>query len=109
MVYMCLGVFFLIVFGFELAYTEVWLEDEDEDNIEGHPVRFNNSILIPVVCACYEFILSYNIFKVLIPYWAQIFVYTTKFVPFLNLYNIYKVFYCLVFLENQEESKGLKE
>lgn len=48
MVYMCLGVFFLIVFGFELAYTEVWLEDEDEDNIEGHPVRFNNSILIPV-------------------------------------------------------------
>nr|CAD7568260.1 unnamed protein product [Timema californicum] len=49
MVYMVLGVFFLIVFGFELAYTEVWLNSDQEEELEGHSVRFNNSVLIRVV------------------------------------------------------------
>ncbi|PSN56799.1 putative palmitoyltransferase ZDHHC16 [Blattella germanica] len=48
MAYMCLGVLFLIIFGFQLAYNEVWLgiddEEEDDDSlIEGHPVRLNSS------------------------------------------------------------------
>ncbi|XP_066991490.2 palmitoyltransferase ZDHHC16A isoform X2 [Anabrus simplex] len=47
MVYMCFGVLFLMIFGVQLAYNEVWLADED-DVLEGHPVRFNNSILIPM-------------------------------------------------------------
>nr|CAD7200079.1 unnamed protein product [Timema douglasi] len=48
MVYMVLGVFFLMVFGFELAYTEVWLNSDQEEELEGHSVRFNNSVLIRV-------------------------------------------------------------
>nr|CAD7397412.1 unnamed protein product [Timema cristinae] len=49
MVYMVLGVFFLMVFGFELAYTEVWMNSDQEEELEGHSVRFNNSVLIRVV------------------------------------------------------------
>jgi len=54
MAYMCLGVLFLIIFGFQLAYNEVWvgveeIDEDDESLIEGHPVHFNNSVLIPVV------------------------------------------------------------
>jgi hypothetical protein len=52
MAFMCFGVLFLIIFGFQLAYNEVWIEVDDKDDeslIEGHPVHFNNSVLIPVV------------------------------------------------------------
>jgi hypothetical protein len=54
MAYMCWGVLFLIIFGFELAYNEVWIgvdeiDEDDESLIEGHPVHFNNSVLIPMV------------------------------------------------------------
>ncbi|KAJ8880297.1 hypothetical protein PR048_016763 [Dryococelus australis] len=53
MVFMVLGVLFLIVFGVELAYYEVWLDPADvssdeDDYLEGHPVRFNNSAIILV-------------------------------------------------------------
>ncbi|XP_033606340.1 palmitoyltransferase ZDHHC16 isoform X2 [Cryptotermes secundus] len=53
MAYMCLGVLFLIIFGFQLAYNEVWvgvdeIDEDDESLIEGHPVRINNSVLIPM-------------------------------------------------------------
>ncbi|XP_049827649.1 palmitoyltransferase ZDHHC16B [Schistocerca gregaria] len=50
MVFTCLGVLFVIVFGFQLAYSEIWLEPDDgeEEELEGHPVRFNNSVWIPV-------------------------------------------------------------
>jgi hypothetical protein len=62
MAYMCLGVLFLIIFGFQLAYNEVWIgieeiDEDDESLIEGHPVSFNNSDLIPVVSQ--NFIKSY--------------------------------------------------
>ncbi|XP_046387169.1 palmitoyltransferase ZDHHC16A isoform X1 [Ischnura elegans] len=56
MVYMCLGVIFLIIFGFEIAYVEVWLDGEEyedgdvkEEEIIGHPVRIHNSVIIPVM------------------------------------------------------------
>ncbi|XP_049812483.1 palmitoyltransferase ZDHHC16B isoform X3 [Schistocerca nitens] len=50
MVFTCLGVLFVIIFGFQLAYSEIWLEPDDgeEEELEGHPVRFNNSVWIPV-------------------------------------------------------------
>ncbi|XP_073997906.1 palmitoyltransferase ZDHHC16A isoform X1 [Rhodnius prolixus] len=52
MVFIALSTLFLMVFGFDIAYTEVWLQnidEDDDDNIFGHPVRFNNnSEIIPV-------------------------------------------------------------
>lgn len=48
---MTLGVFFIIVFGVELAYEAVWLGkslDGDDEELIGHPVRFNNSLMIAV-------------------------------------------------------------
>ncbi|GFG33078.1 hypothetical protein Cfor_12103 [Coptotermes formosanus] len=56
MAYMCLGVLFLIIFGFHLAYNEVWIgieeiDEDDESLIEGHPVHFNNSGLIPLMAS----------------------------------------------------------
>ncbi|KAL1492831.1 hypothetical protein ABEB36_011013 [Hypothenemus hampei] len=51
MVYMVLGVFFLILCGWDIAYTALYLEmDSDEDDeIEGHTVKINKTgALIPV-------------------------------------------------------------
>ncbi|KAK7868875.1 hypothetical protein R5R35_014198 [Gryllus longicercus] len=48
MVYVVAGVLFLMVFGVQLAYEEVWLAEEEEPPIEGHPVRVNDTMLIPV-------------------------------------------------------------
>jgi palmitoyltransferase len=41
------GIVFLILFGVQLAYEEFFLPSELE--IDGHPVRINNSEIIPVV------------------------------------------------------------
>lgn len=52
MVYMVVGVLFVIICGFDLAYTAILLapEDLDEPELEGHPVKFNKTgALIPVV------------------------------------------------------------
>lgn len=52
MIYMVIGVTFLIIFGFDLAYEALWLGPVDGDDLEleGHPVKFNKSgALIPVV------------------------------------------------------------
>lgn len=52
MAYMVAGVFFIILCGFDLAYTELWLHTDLEPEPEGHPVKFNRSgALIPVVLA----------------------------------------------------------
>ncbi|GLV39373.1 uncharacterized protein CBL_13250 [Carabus blaptoides fortunei] len=51
MVYMVIGVAFVIIFGFDLAYEALWLApiDGDDLELEGHPVKFNKSgALIPV-------------------------------------------------------------
>lgn len=53
MVYMVLGVFFIIVFGVQLFYEVVYLgksldSEDGEEELIGHPVRFNNSIMIAV-------------------------------------------------------------
>lgn len=55
MAYMTVGVLFIIVFGVEIAYYSVYLDksldnySDDEEELIGHPVRFNDSVLIPIV------------------------------------------------------------
>ncbi|XP_017771905.1 PREDICTED: probable palmitoyltransferase ZDHHC16 isoform X2 [Nicrophorus vespilloides] len=47
MAYMVVGVLFLIIFGAELAYNELWLVHVDPE-LEGHPVKINQTgALIP--------------------------------------------------------------
>lgn len=51
MVFMVVGTLFLIIFGFDLAYQEIWLTPDysDEPELEGHPVKFNKTgAMIPV-------------------------------------------------------------
>lgn len=45
MVYMVTGVCFLIIFGAEFAYEEIWLgpDELEEPELEGHPVKFNKT------------------------------------------------------------------
>ncbi|KAK4871703.1 hypothetical protein RN001_015827 [Aquatica leii] len=55
-VYMVIGVLFVMIFGFDIAYTGVWLSSEDSDDpeLEGHPVKFNKTgALIPVTDILY--------------------------------------------------------
>ena len=52
MVYMVIGVLFLVIAGFDLVYCELWLSTEefDEPELEGHSVKFNKTgALVPVV------------------------------------------------------------
>lgn len=49
---MVVGVLFIICCGFDIAYTAIFLTsvDSDEPELEGHPVKFNQTgALIPVV------------------------------------------------------------
>lgn len=51
MAYMVIGVFFVIVFGYDIGYTAIFLTptDDGEEELIGHPVKFNKSgVLIPV-------------------------------------------------------------
>lgn len=47
MVYMVLGVSFVIIFGAEIAYGVLWVGSSghwtEDHQPDGHPVRFNNS------------------------------------------------------------------
>ncbi|KAB0801426.1 hypothetical protein PPYR_05780 [Photinus pyralis] len=55
-VYMVVGVLFIIIFGFDLAYSGIWLSSDDYDDpeLEGHPVKFNKTgALIPVTDILY--------------------------------------------------------
>lgn len=47
MCFTIMGMAFIMIFGAEIAYEELWL-DHDQD-LDGHPVRFNDTQLIPVV------------------------------------------------------------
>ncbi|BES99368.1 DHHC palmitoyltransferase [Nesidiocoris tenuis] len=47
MVFIALSTLFIMIFGAEIAYKEVWLQTSD-DEIYGHPVRFNDTQIIPV-------------------------------------------------------------
>lgn len=50
MVYMVIGVLFIMIFGFDLAYEIIFLHDPDEPELEGHPVKFNKTgALVAVV------------------------------------------------------------
>lgn len=49
---MVVGIFFVIICGFELAYTIIILTpvEPDEPELEGHSVKFNETgALVPVV------------------------------------------------------------
>lgn len=48
MVFISLSTLFIMVFGYEIAYTEVWLKEIISEEVYGHPVRFDNSNIIPV-------------------------------------------------------------
>lgn len=47
MVYTVVGVMFIMIFGMRLAYEEFFPDQEPE--LDGHPVRINNSEIIPIV------------------------------------------------------------
>lgn len=67
MVYMTMGTIFIMSLGFEVAYKEIWLggefgvglsealdyvmesPGEEEEELEGYPVRVNGTHMIPVV------------------------------------------------------------
>jgi palmitoyltransferase len=56
MVYMVLGVLFVILCGVDIAYSSIFLatDDPDEPELEGHPVKFNKTgALIPVTDVLY--------------------------------------------------------
>uniref|UniRef100_A0A146M895 Palmitoyltransferase n=2 Tax=Lygus hesperus TaxID=30085 RepID=A0A146M895_LYGHE len=48
MVFISLSTLFIMIFGVEIAYKEVWLQSYGEGDIYGHPVRINDSQIIPV-------------------------------------------------------------
>lgn len=65
MVFMVVGVVYLMIFGVEIAYKEVWLNlDEDHTILEeasgdghepvGHPLRINDSALASIVSYIYR-------------------------------------------------------
>lgn len=47
MVFTVLGILFIMLFGVEIAYQEFFPAQEPE--LDGHPVRINNSEIIPMV------------------------------------------------------------
>lgn len=55
MAFTVIGVLFVVSFGLEIAYEEFFPEQDPE--LDGHPVRINNTVIIPVVN-----IFSFNIF-----------------------------------------------
>ena len=42
-----MGMVFIMIFGAEIAYEELWLGHDPE--LDGHPVRINDSQIIPMV------------------------------------------------------------
>ncbi|XP_014256493.1 palmitoyltransferase ZDHHC16A [Cimex lectularius] len=48
MVFISLSTFFIMAFGIEIAYNEVWLQNTREEEPYGHPVRMNDSEIIAV-------------------------------------------------------------
>lgn len=51
MAFTVLGVLFVMLFGVEIAYQEFFPAQDPE--LDGHPVRINNSEIIPVVIFFY--------------------------------------------------------
>ena len=49
MVFISISTLFIMVFGYEIAYNEVWDHDSIDDELYGHPVRFADSNMIPIV------------------------------------------------------------
>lgn len=47
MAFTVLGILFIMLFGVEIAYQEFFPAQDPE--LDGHPVRINNSEIIPVV------------------------------------------------------------
>lgn len=51
MAFTVVGILFIMIFGIEIAYQEFFPAHEAE--LDGHPVRINNSEIIPVVSLYY--------------------------------------------------------
>lgn len=54
MLYTAVGSLFLIIFGFEIAYSVLWLNEDDEwtetEPLEGHPITYNlTGHIVPIV------------------------------------------------------------
>lgn len=52
MIYTVIGILFVIICGFELAYKVIWLapSELEDPELEGHSVKFNQTgVLVPVV------------------------------------------------------------
>lgn len=55
MFYTVLGSLFLIIFGVEIAYSVLWLNDEEwieTEPLEGHPVTYNSTGHIVPIVSC---------------------------------------------------------
>lgn len=54
MLYTVIGSLFLIMFGFEIAYSVLWLADDEEwteiEPLVGHPITYNQTgHIVPIV------------------------------------------------------------
>lgn len=59
MLFTVAGSLFIILFGLGIAYELLWLDDEEPDQLEGHPINstlYNlTGHIVPVVCFDYFF------------------------------------------------------
>lgn len=75
MVYMVVGVTFVIIAGFDIGYVSLWLNDtgglihHDDPELIGHPVRMNKSgVLVPVeVIAEYDSVIFPRVHNLPVP------------------------------------------
>lgn len=50
MLFTVVGSLFIIVLGLGVAYELLWLDDEDAEELEGHPIMYNlTGHIVPVV------------------------------------------------------------
>lgn len=61
MAFTVIGVLFIMVFGLEIAYEEFFPDDPE---LDGHPVRINNSVIIPVVSSVFLKLILFSEFRI---------------------------------------------
>lgn len=73
MVFTVLGILFIMLFGVEIAYQEFFPAQEPE--LDGHPVRINNSEIIPMVIIMILFIKNIQIKIIYLFYFILFIIY----------------------------------
>lgn len=69
MLFTVVGSLFIILFGLGIAYELLWLDDEEPEELIGHPI--NNTLynltghIVPVVCFAYYLILLHLLRNIL--------------------------------------------